>query len=579
MNNHKFKILTGGGIGDVLLKINRFPFQDYYDKYGCKVYITYIGDSEWHKNMRETLKRELFSKNPMFEYVDMEEYEKLEIDNVDNPSVAKNINSLNLDNRKMFKLHLSDEENKIFSNFDRNKINIGIQLHQHGFPFKKWDIENYKKLIDFILAMDERIIIHLIDGPDCVLPNNNIFLNKRVFSHIGCNISQSISIVSKMDGNIAVDSWTKYVSLMQKTYQLILISKFKGMEDDRLKNYYLKDLIHNEKVFFIGFNDNLDVLHESVSEISVGEVKEKAFHMIRKVIELKKVKYSKTSKIINLKSIDMINAGDRCCSVLDYFDFEDVETETICITTPKEYFSSISEDTKIIIGGGGCFCAEKLMNYLSKICPDKVITWSAGFNSLFSYEKVENINKYNPLEKHKFLSNFRMNGIRDNICGVKLVPCVSCMNSKFDIVKNSKHLTKEKFIVYSHFNHEQSGDTSRILDLGYPYLENNSSLEEIINHIMSGEVVITNSYHGAYWSSLLNKKAIIVPFSTRMLNFNLPNVIIENNIDKLSDENYLNNITSNLYNINNYLDECRNINIEYSKKVSYSLGIKINTKK
>jgi hypothetical protein len=40
--------------------------------------------------------------------------------------------------------------------------------------------------------------------------------------------------------------------------------------------------------------------------------------------------------------------------------------------------------------------------------------------------------------------------------------------------------------------------------------------EEVIAFLGSGSIILTNSYHGAYWGTLLGRKVVIIrPFSSR----------------------------------------------------------------
>jgi len=105
-------------------------------------------------------------------------------------------------------------------------------------------------------------------------------------------------------------------------------------------------------------------------------------------------------------------------------------------------------------------------------------------------------------------------------------------------------------------------------------MENCERLDSIVNHILSGKVVITNSYHGVYWSGLLNRKVIAVPFSTKFYNFRNA-VCLETSSDKLLDINYLETISNKIGVTRNFLELCRNSNLHYSHIVSKIVGIDI----
>ena len=43
-----------------------------------------------------------------------------------------------------------------------------------------------------------------------------------------------------------------------------------------------------------------------------------------------------------------------------------------------------------------------------------------------------------------------------------------------------------------------------------------------IRFLASAEIVLTNAYHGMYWATLLGKKAIVFPYSSKFHGFKYP---------------------------------------------------------
>jgi hypothetical protein len=55
-----------------------------------------------------------------------------------------------------------------------------------------------------------------------------------------------------------------------------------------------------------------------------------------------------------------------------------------------------------------------------------------------------------------------------------------------------------------------------------PTLDNAApTLEEVIKFIGSGSTVVSNSYHGVFWSLLLGKRVLCLPFSKKFLHYRI----------------------------------------------------------
>lgn len=198
--------------------------------------------------------------------------------------------------------------------------------------------------------------------------------------------------------------------------------------------------------------------------------------------------------IINFHRIDKTNPGDKLGSPIKYFDFPKntkvLEIESV--TEPKNYQNDI-----VIIGGGGLlsdFFEDNLENII-KSKPKKLIGWGIGHN----YHGLTKINSFD-------LDSFDLVGLRDYGFGETWVPCPTCMSPLFD----KKYNETEDIVVAEH--------ARRPLDIrGYKKISFlNKELEDIIPFLGSAKVVVTNTYHGVYWATLLNKKVIIVnPFSSK----------------------------------------------------------------
>jgi hypothetical protein len=129
--------------------------------------------------------------------------------------------------------------------------------------------------------------------------------------------------------------------------------------------------------------------------------------------------------------------------------------------------------------------------------------WGAGHNSDVSETKI----KYS-----RHLSEYRMVGLRDWFGAdsrTRWTPCASCMHPALQ-----KTYTVTNDVIW--FEHKKRlikdfGDDSipRFVNTG-------NNIEQTIALLGSANIVLTNSYHGAYWATLLRRKVIVVqPWSTK----------------------------------------------------------------
>lgn len=273
-------------------------------------------------------------------------------------------------------------------------------------------------------------------------------------------------------------------------------------------------------------------------------------NVIKNVIEIPKNKllrldnyYIKNNKkyIVNLGIVNE-NVGDRYNLPSMYFDFN-YETFNLDIRRVNLGMEDINyfniKNCHIIVGGGGLLWQfHSQMESIHKIRTGCLVGWGFGTNS-------HNKSEYDILPG--YINFYDLIGIRDyNLNNIKYVPCVSCMNKIFD----KKSDIKRNIGIYYHVD--------GVIDGKYESMNNYNDLIKVVDFISSCEVLITNTWHGAYWGNLLKKRVIIYkPFSSRFYYYKVKNPII-NKMDDLTDE-----IINQCEIDNNFLDECREINIEY----------------
>jgi hypothetical protein len=53
-------------------------------------------------------------------------------------------------------------------------------------------------------------------------------------------------------------------------------------------------------------------------------------------------------------------------------------------------------------------------------------------------------------------------------------------------------------------------------------MENDQPIKDVLTFLGSGNVVVTNSYHGVYWGTLLRRQVVCIPYSSKFYNFKYP---------------------------------------------------------
>jgi hypothetical protein len=181
-----------------------------------------------------------------------------------------------------------------------------------------------------------------------------------------------------------------------------------------------------------------------------------------------------------------------------YFDFLQ-DTFPMDIVFYGDHSNRISVSSKLVIlGGGGLFVFEGEIQRLAADPLATLICWGAGHN----------VHGSNQIGRLDILHRFKLAGIRDFDCGFEWVPCASCMASDFD----QSYPISHDVVLYEHHQFRIPD-----VDPAIPRLSNDCmDLGQVISFLGSGELVLTSSYHGAYWATLLGRKVIIInPFSSK----------------------------------------------------------------
>ena len=260
---------------------------------------------------------------------------------------------------------------------------------------------------------------------------------------------------------------------------------------------------------------------------------------------------------------DLNNCGDYWCSPQLYFD----EYKSFDSYDILDIDDNLNLPEFIIFGGGGL--GKKLfqdkINSLYKLKKNKIfICWGVGFNDYDFLKKGQTITKIELARKvkHNHFSKFDLIGIRDANLPFEYfwVPCVSCLHPYFQNLRKKK--SKKKIGVFYHHRMKLNIQGIDPID----YMSNyGTNLEEKLNFLSEYEFIITNSYHGAYWGQLLNKKVLCYPVKSSLLNFLYePSFIVKN----ISDE-----MLESCKHHPDFLDLCIDANISFKKRIKAHIGL------
>lgn len=209
-------------------------------------------------------------------------------------------------------------------------------------------------------------------------------------------------------------------------------------------------------------------------------------------------------KALWVNFVGTANVGDRACSLTRYLKIlgapagwthENVNITSVNLDTAKRAKASV-----IIIGAGGLLMStiHAFLGALLHSPPCPVVIWGIGSNYALDYVGPE---------YPDFLRKATQVAIRDEGSPFRMIPCPTCLHPNF----RQPRVRSERVIVYEHYERAPIG-------LPFPTMKNNDpgGIEKVIAFLSSAEAVVTNTYHGAYWATLLGLRVVISEsFSTR----------------------------------------------------------------
>lgn len=207
--------------------------------------------------------------------------------------------------------------------------------------------------------------------------------------------------------------------------------------------------------------------------------------------------------IYSIKVYNTKNTGDNQCDPLDYYQIPG-ERLRVSINTPMPKFT---KEDAVIIGGGGLLDYSNEWNTKIRqafLEAGRVVIWGAGQNRHYDNSKLKPLN---------LQPNSGLIGVRDDGGSLDYLPCPSCANAVFDVPVDSC-CTNLPLLIHH---------TGRPRIEYCNQIDNSASMADIIGAIRRHRFIISETYHGTYWSMLLGRRVVVLrPFSSRFDRLGVP---------------------------------------------------------
>lgn len=227
------------------------------------------------------------------------------------------------------------------------------------------------------------------------------------------------------------------------------------------------------------------------------------------------------------------NVGDMMCAPYHYFYFPSYGVYDLKQDVPKSL--------AVIYGGGAIEPSLRVDRIHDKVEARFKIAWGIGTSRSGHKDP-------GPLIQDLDLCGRREFGRE----GGEYVPCVSCMSPLFD----KKYTIKHELAFYTHAVKSRfDADTLN----SHPVSKNRGDFETIVNFLGSAETIVTDSFHGVYWATLLGRKVVCIPFSSKFYGYKFPPTYAKYDDWK--------GVMSSTRIYDNALDDCRKINNRFYEKV------------
>ena len=225
--------------------------------------------------------------------------------------------------------------------------------------------------------------------------------------------------------------------------------------------------------------------------------------------------------IVNVHRKNTSNQGDKVSAPLRYLrhDQSDVFIDILDCLNPDPRINAYLDAAEwIIVGGGGLLSNDKFhfaFLKLRELYAQKIIFWGGGTNAIKNAIK-------NDIDVD--LEGVNYVGIRDVGTQFPWVPCASCMSDIFPkIIKNRERYAPEGIGL---LENNAGRNTHGISSLGFKDIRKfgnkNVTMLQMVEFIASCETLVTSSYHGLYWATLIGVPVVGIPTSSKFYHMRHP---------------------------------------------------------
>ncbi len=220
--------------------------------------------------------------------------------------------------------------------------------------------------------------------------------------------------------------------------------------------------------------------------------------------------------LLNVHRINTPNQGDVASGPLRYVQgpskmaFADIMD---CLGRGSKAETQLAKASLIVFGGGGLIDLEKFndgFRYLAENYGEKTVIGGAGSNMV----------KHKPFRTD--LSGVRLVGLRDfsdaeSNRSARWVPCASCLSQELHQMIRNKRRFHQGGIGLLENNARKNA--IRVGDCGRSdvrrFGNRSVSLRDMVEFILSVDVLVTSSFHGLYWATLCQVPAIGIPTTSK----------------------------------------------------------------
>lgn len=221
--------------------------------------------------------------------------------------------------------------------------------------------------------------------------------------------------------------------------------------------------------------------------------------------------------IANVHRLETPNCGDIASGPLQYCQVSGqrrfIELNR-CQGKHKSVEADLARADLLVLGGGGLLDHPKFAPVIQRLIDrygHKLIVWGAGTNALGSHRKAG----IPPTD----LSGVALVGRRDYppTENSLWVPCASCLHPALrPLIKVHGSRPRRGIAI---LENNAGAKTHAIDDCGYQSVRRlgnkNVSFEQVIEFILSAELLVTSSFHGVYWATLCGVPVIGIPTSAK----------------------------------------------------------------